>query len=399
VSINYKSYFIPSTEIIAKLFAFINSLIIIRILSPHDFGVYNYIISFGLVLSVLMDGGLNYFAFNSSIKEDNDDLSAVFNTKIILSIVVIISSYFVLYLLNIQYSSLVLVFSFNLLFTTSIAFIKVVARGRNIISADLYSIIGEPVLRSFFLGVLIIFMPHYFNLTKLLISFSVLGLITFIMTLFIINKRINFEFLTKIDLKARLELILKARFYLFYYLCIVFIQRIDIFFINHRLGAELLGLFSSAYNLYLILQLFMVSLIMTRLKTVFNQPERLRNFLLELAALVILVIVFSYLLSESVFELIYPIEYQNSYALFNLLIIALPFYILTSIAIHFNNFSNLSRINAFVLFPILIIKWILLAYYNFTTLTDYIILLVLIEVLLGIVLGVVSRKFYLKKIA
>ena len=396
--INYKAYLIPSIEVAAKLFAFANSLIIIRLLNPYEFGIYNYVLSFGLLISVFMDGGMNYYAFNSSIKNENKNLSLILNTKLSLSVIVIIVSYLVLNLLNVKYAVFILIFSINLLFTSSIAFFKVVARGKGIVSVDIYSILGEPVFRSIFLLIIVLMFQHFLSLSSLLIGFSFLGLSVFLIILLSINKKIELENLLIINAAKSWQLLKNTKFYLLYYFCLVAIQRIDVFFIKDKLGTETLGFFSSSYNLYLILQMFIVTLIMTEVKKAIVDKGYFKKIIIELFILIIIIIILGNIISEPIFHIIYPENYHDGYIQFNYLLWGLPFYILSALSIHFNNFYNKSRTNSKILISIVLIKLIVLLFYNFTSLNEFVFLIISIEAISAALFIINSNVFYAQKL-
>ena len=67
-----KTLLIPSVEIIAKFISFFIVIILAHFLSPSEYGTFNYVASLVLIISVLMDGGINSFIFNKSLKISND---------------------------------------------------------------------------------------------------------------------------------------------------------------------------------------------------------------------------------------------------------------------------------------------------------------------------------------
>ena len=81
---------IPAAEVFAKLIAFVNILLMIRVLSIDDYADYSYIVSIVLWASVVMDGGFSNLIFNESLRNQLQKINLYFSARFFLSIIVII---------------------------------------------------------------------------------------------------------------------------------------------------------------------------------------------------------------------------------------------------------------------------------------------------------------------
>ena len=370
---------VPISELVAKGFTFIIILLLANELTAEEFGSYNYIVSIVMILSVFLDAGINNYAFDRSLKNDTKELSKLFVIKVELSAVICLVS-LVVFWFSLRTSFVELFLYTNYIAITSLLFlIKFIARGQSITKVDLLTILIDPVLK--LVGIALLFLVDLLVLFNVFIVYLISGFASISYVFFFAKGTLRLSLHKLFGPRAIFELLKKSKYFIFYYLVMVLIQRLDIIYIEKYFGYSQLGLYSSAFNILLIIQLLCRSTITSRLASLFHSKARkYRDFVLALG-FSILIIGSIYILSPYIFEALFPPEHKESYKYLQLLIISIPFYVINLIFVYYNNFSDRSIFNGIVFSISFLIKVGLLSSLEFTSIRIFIFQYVGVEVI------------------
>ncbi|WP_459897337.1 oligosaccharide flippase family protein [Desulfurobacterium crinifex] len=377
---------IPLVELAARFFSFLTIFLLARLLSPDDFGLYNYIVSFVLIISVFMDGGINTFIFTKSLKRELQNIHLYFSGKIFLSLVILLIFSLFVFIVDRKYFIPIFFYSVFVFFNSSIAFFKMLARGQECSKIDIQAIILDPFFRFLLLSLLFVF--HHKKLTVISIDiilpiFAILEIFIFLYIFSNLRKTLKislFISFNKTVIRNTVLIVLESKFFLLYYFCFVCFQRIDILFIKAFLGNKTVGFFTSAYNLYMITLLFFSSYITSEFRRILRNPRKYTTIMLLVYLLIALLFV-KY--SAFIYKIIYPREYLCSSIYLKYFAISLPFSILSYFIIHYMNFKGRTLVNAAVIGILLLIKILCLNALHPTNITTFIRILVVLEILMG----------------
>jgi len=393
-NINHKSIYIPFAEVFAKGIAFINVLIFIRILSINDYAIYSYALTVVLWASVLMDGGISNLIYKKSLKRDISNVNSLFFARLILSLSIIILLVVFIFFKKPEYFLTVLITSFIILFSSTSSLLKMFARGSGYTNVDIVTILSEPILRLVFL--LFVLMTNNilkWNLTNVLLTYLSAGILAFIINYNKFKKHYRFTFIANsIDSLFNLtkKLIHESKYYLLYYLMLVGISRIDIIFIEKYAVKKDLAIYSSAINLYQVVQLFFFALISSQFLLLFKNKEILLKYL---TPLLVVVTIFMISTSSYIYRYLFPNEYFNGHIILNFIILALLPSVINYYMITKNNYLNKTKINFIILFVFLILKIFLYSFFKSKYLSTYYTITPVIE--FGILLAFLTfNRFY-----
>jgi len=352
LSNNYsiKQIIIPFAEVFAKLIAFVNILLMIKVLSINDYADYAYIVSIVLWASVIMDGGISNLIFNESLRDHLKKINLYFSARFFLSVVVIIAISLYFAYLKPSLTKPGILFSIVILVTSSSSIVKMIARGLGIQKVDITVIITEPILRFIIvIGLYFGYRSFEWTLWKILLIYLIASIITFVISYNYLKPhfklKIHFDRL-KI-LGQNLVIAFNAsKHYLFYYFIYVGISRMDIIVIENNLPKNELAYFSSAYTLFTVVLLFFTSLNTSHFKRIIaNERAFLKYLLLTLVGIV----VFFYFSSELIFELLFPKEYYSGSLVLKRIMFAIIPASFSGFFIVKNNFYHRSKINFIIL--------------------------------------------------
>ncbi|WP_157757657.1 oligosaccharide flippase family protein [Pseudalgibacter alginicilyticus] len=352
-----KSLIIPFVEVLSKAISFLNILLFIRILNIEDYADYSYLVAIVLWSSVVMDGGINTLIYNKSLKNDTNEINTLFTSRLFLSLVVItIVGFFFLYKSPLLAVS-ALIFSFVTYFSSTSALVKMLSRGLGFIKVDVLSILSEPLIRFFFL--LIIYFTRFifqYKLWHVLLIYLIAGVIAFYINKLYLNSvfSLNFYFNGIKSIYSNIVKSLKqSKYYLFYYLMLVGIGRVDVIFLESYSNKVQLALFSSALNLYQVAQLFFISIITSQFIKLYNSKKLIIKFLVPL---LIVSILFTNIASPIIYKYLFPLDYINGQFVLNILIIAILPSIINYYYIVENNYVDRVKLNFGILLIAFVVK-------------------------------------------
>lgn len=353
---------IPFIELFSKALSFISVILITRMLSVEDFGVYYYIVNIVAWASVFMDGGVSYFIINKSVKDELENLGNYMNNRVVFSLITITILCAVFVVIKLDYVIYVLIYSISFLFILLTAFFKIVSRTQGEIKIDVLSIILEPLIRVILLSVL------YFSISKAHLGtiFSILLLSGFMAF------SLSYHFFkTKFPLKTGLDFsmpnmyttLYETKSYLLMYLSLVGLKRIEIIITNFKFGEYYSGLYSSADNFYNSAYLFFTSLILVGLKNQYKlrAKQKLKNFYF-MAALCITSVLLIYWLSDIIYSFFYSQRYIEGAEILSIISLSLLFTPFTYFFILNNNHKNKVNNNILILSIAFLLKIVLLMF-------------------------------------
>ncbi len=374
---------IPVIELLSKGFSFIIIILLTRILSIEEYGLYNYIVSLVLLISVLMDGGINNYVFNKSVKNDLENISDYFNSRIFLSFIVICLLLLFVYFYRKEYFLYVLLYSIFVFFNSSLSFFKMLARGQKYRDIDIQTIILDPFFRLFILSI-IFFLDTKISLVYILEIFTGVEIIIFSLIYLSIKKNFKISFSLK-NIFSKLKFILfDSKYFLMYYLFFVAMQRIDVLFISNNMGNEAVALFSSAYNLYMVILLFFSSYLTSGFKSILESKIKLINYIKNIILFYLFISIAIFIFSDFIYTILYPAKYAMANHYLRLLLISLPFTIISYFGMYYFNYIHKTYFNVMILLFFFICKFLYLFLMNLEYVNLYIYVLISTEVLSGI---------------
>jgi O-antigen/teichoic acid export membrane protein len=386
---------IPYFEIVAKLFSFITVIILVSILSIEDYGHYSFTISLVMMLSVIMDGGINNLIFNYSLYDRLNKIALFFVVRNYLSFFSIMIFIVCIYFFNENLIINIIFYSITTYFISTIAFFKMIVRGQGNSSLDLLTIIIEPFFRFI---ILLIFWLLKVDLNIEIVFVLLLGVSFFsflVVYRFVIptydirsntsKKEINF-----------LNILNESIYYLLYYLALIFIMRSEIFYISNKLGIDSVAYYSSALNIYFAIQLFFRSLINSKMKKIMNENRTSKlNSIKRLCFIVTATVFIIIIFSQLIFSIIYPISYFEYNFLLQYIIIGLPFYVMTNMGIQYFNIKFQTQNNFLILSVTALLKLILFLSIEFDNLVHFAYSFIAFEIFLGVLYFIfVLNKLY-----
>ncbi|WP_166959997.1 oligosaccharide flippase family protein [Yeosuana marina] len=353
---------VPFIELFTKALSFIGVIIITRLLSVEEFGVYYYVVSIVAWASVFMDGGISYFIINKSIKDELENLGHYLVSRVTFSLITIIILCFVVGVLKQGDIIYVLLYSISFLFILLTAFFKIVARTQGKVKLDIVTIVLEPLIR------VLILLALYFSISKVNLStiFVVLlitALLGFSLSFMYFKKQIPLIIRPTITLKEMIDILKETKSYLLMYLFLVGLKRVEIIIANFRFSKFDSGLYSSADNFYNSAYLFFTALILIGLKKhyVMTSKEKQKN-LFNIAAVSFFSVVFLYFFSDVIYSIFYKDSYIQGSKILSIISLSLLCTPFTYFFILNNNYNNKININVLVLGFSFVIKVILLLF-------------------------------------
>ncbi len=319
----------------AKAISFIVIVLLTRIISVEDYGIYSFSIAIASWFTIFADLGVSWFTFNNAIKKDSSLLDLSINSRLFQSLVVlfIVPLFFVGTSNSFWITFLVTFFFLN---TGFVKFIQIIFRGLEQSKNDIILASSEPIARLILMLVLYIF-DIEISLLGICIGFSLIGLVLTII-FFVINlRKLNFKLFIP-PFNDYVPLLGKTKYYFLYQVFQVGIGRMDIFFLEKYLDFKQVAYFSSAYNFYSAATLFLMAFITVNLKPLFYRVK-LKHFLIFLALNLIMIAIYVMYLKD-LYTVIYPIDYKPGAMILAILCLALPFYAAYQLKLLHNNYNN-----------------------------------------------------------
>ncbi|MCL6293421.1 oligosaccharide flippase family protein [Jejuia spongiicola] len=334
-TINVSRILVPFFEVGAKVISFLVIILLTRIISTEDYGVYSFSIAIASWFTIFADMGVGWFTFNNAVKRETSVLNLSINSRLFQSLFVllVVPFFFIGSSNSILITFLVTFFFLN---TGFVKFLQNIFRGFEQSKNDIILVSSEPIARLILMVILYAFNIEI-SLLGICIGFSIIGLVLTIIFLVINLKKLNFKIFIP-PFKKHIALLGKTKQYFFYQFFQIGIGRMDIFFLEKHLDFKDVAYFSSAYNLYSAVTLFFLAFITANLKSLFNKLK-LKYFLFFLISNLILVTVyFKYL--RGIYTIIYPIDYKPGALVLAIMALALPFYAGYQLKLFYNNYRN-----------------------------------------------------------
>lgn len=378
-----KQIIVPFAEVFAKLIAFVNMLLMIKILTISDYADYAYIVSIVLWASVIMDGGIANLIFNESLRNQLSKINLYFSARFYLSLLVIfcIGVFFFSYKPSLTNPGIL--FSIIILVTSSSSIIKMIARGMGVQKVDVIVIVTEPLLRLIMvLGLYFGYKSFEWTLGKILLLYLLASVITIIVGYKYLKPyfklQIHFEKLRVIG-KNLVIAFNASKHYLFYFFIYIGLSRMDIIVIESNLPKNELAYFSSSYTLFTVVLLFFTSFNTSHFKRIIKNEKRFITYILMV---LVCIAVFFYFSSELIFELLFPESYYAGSLVLKRIMFAIIPATLSGFFIIKNNYYHRSKINFIILLIPFIFKLSLYVFMRPEKLQQYSNIFVFSEILL-----------------
>ncbi len=333
--INVSRVLVPFFEVGAKVISFLVIILLTRIISVEDYGIYSFSIAIASWFTIFADLGVGWFAFNNAVKRDSSSLALSINSRLFQSLFVL----FVVPILFIGNSDSFLItflVTFFFLNTGFVKFLQTIFRGFEQSKNDIILVGSEPIARLILMIILYLFNIEI-SLFVICVAFSLIGLVLTIIFLSINLKKLNFKLFIP-DFSNYITLIGKTKFYFLYQFFQVGIGRMDIFFLEKYFDFKQVAYFSSAYNLYNAGTIFVLAFITANLKYLFSKIK-LKFLLLFFGVTVLLVTIYHKYL-EGLYTIIYPSDYESGALILAIIGLALPFYAAYQLKLLHNNYNN-----------------------------------------------------------
>lgn len=356
---------IPFAEIFSKLISLVNIYLLMEVLLLSDYADYSYIIAIVLWASVLMDGGINNLVFNKSLKDDLKDINVLFSARFLLSSLIILVLALFFYFSKPAIVLPAIIYAIVVYFSSTSAFVKMLARGKEYHKIDLIVILSEPILKLLLFGFLYLFYNNNWELWMLMSVYLLASILAFIINYSFLSKFHQLSFFTGkfkalyTNLKATLQ---ASKYYLLYYFIYIGLTRIDVIFIEEYSSKTVLAQFSVAIMLYGVMQLFFLTIITSKFKIVFNNEKKAITIII----IMLLSVVFATnILSSYVYKFLpHPQDYQGGNLILNSIIWAIIPSVLNFYYTAKLNFEHKTQLNAIIMFLPLLIKIIVYRFYQ-----------------------------------
>jgi len=354
--LQHKKTLVPFIELFSKFISFINILLLIKILPIEQIGDYSYIIAIVLWASVLMDGGINSLIYNKSLKKEAKGINELYTGRLFLSISITIVIGVFFSFKNIDLVIAALLFSLITYFSSTSALVKMLSRGFGYTNVDLITIITEPVLRLVVLIILYLLKDTIsYNLNIVLFWYLISGFIAFLINKQFINIYFDLKLIgLKINKVSKLinSSLIQSKYYLLYYLMYIGLARIDAIFIESTTSKSDLAIFSTAFQLFQVAQLFFFSIITSQFLKIYKHEKKAIKIIFPLTILAVIV---TNVLSPYIFKYLFKLEYNSGQFVINNLIYALIPSVINYYFIAKNNYNN----NVFANFMIIMFVFVL----------------------------------------
>lgn len=361
-SSKFSKLLIPFFEMGAKAISFVVIILLTRIISIEDYGVYNFSIAIASWFTVFSDFGIGWFTFNNAVKSDKALINLSINSRLIQSLLILLVVPLLFYENRSAFLITFLV-TFFFLNTGFVKFLQTIFRGFGQSKNDVILAGSEPFLRLIFLAV-VYFYKIEMSLLGICISFSIIGLFLTTAFLTINSKKIDYRIFFP-TIKEYLGLLNKTKLYFLYQFFQVGIARLDIFFIEKYLGVKDVAVYSSALNIYGAFTLFFLAVITVNLKSLLIKMKT-KYFLMILLGGILTALAYHFYFI-GLFNIIYPVEYNPGAILVTIFILALPFYIGYQVISFSNNYNNRTKYTVITFGTIFCLK--LMTYFIFSVKT------------------------------
>lgn len=353
------NFTIAFSELVSKGFNFLTILILIKIVSAENYGVYSYAISIASVAIIFSDLGFSWYAFNDSLNtKSNIVLNKIISFKAIFSSVVV----FLAPLIFVRTYELFILFFLVLASLSITSFnrnILMIHRAKMNIFEDNILILFEPTLR---LALMVVLWSFFNDVSISIICMGFLGIGVLSLSInYLISSKLLLKFQT-LNRREIIELLKKTSPFFFYYLFHVSIVRIDIIFLEKFANYQSVAQYSASFTILLtIVMVFNAAMSSNFLKSIKLTFFKVGQFIL-LAS--IPTIICTRLFSADIFGLLFPEAYSSSSQIINNLILSIPFTTATFWFTIRNNFLKRQNINVVVYFISFVLKLAFLLYYK-----------------------------------
>ncbi|SHG58793.1 lipopolysaccharide biosynthesis protein [Flagellimonas flava] len=325
----------------AKAISFVVIILLTRVLTIEEYGVYNFSIAIASWFLVISDTGIGWFVFNKALDKNKGQLNLAINSRLIQSILVL---FIVPLLFNATRESFLIAFliTFFFLNTGFVKFLQTMFRGFGHNKNDMILATAEPLIRLMFLAS-VYFLNIEINLLQVCMVFSIIGLMLTVLFLGVNVKKLGYQ-LALPKWQEYTVLLGQTKIYFLYQFFQVGTARLDVFFLEKYLGAKGVAIYSSAYNLYAALTLFFLAAITANIKFLFGKMQ-LRYFLFLIIGAALVAVLYKFYFIEW-FTVIYPKEYVQGSFLMLIFLFCLPFYAGYQLKLFHNNYVGKTSLTA-----------------------------------------------------
>ena len=386
---------IPFVELISKGLSFIGVVLITRMISVESFGLYYYVISVVAWASVIMDGGISYYAINRSINDDVDSLGSLLSYRLLFSFITVLFVVFIFYFLKPTILIEIVLYGLTFIAILMTAFFKIISRTQGFLNTDFLTVITEPVLRILFLLTAFIFYESV-KLNQVFFILLISAIISFAVCYksFLNNTALKFDF--RLKLSGMIDVLKETKYFMLMYFFLVGYKRIEVLLIDIKFGDTDTGLFSSADNFYSSAYLFFTSLILVGIKDYLKhkKQEKIKQFFYILALISVSVLVINFG-SEILYDIIYKPPYFEGAKYLKTLSYSLLFTPFIYYLILKNNYEDKTKKNFIILAFGFILKAVLLL--MTINMSQFILGIVLSDLVLLLIFMYVGNFFRFKK--
>lgn len=333
--INFSS--LNASSLLNKLMHFVFFLLLIRIVTPADYGIYTLVWAHVALLSPLLDFGTTSYGLVYSPQRSEKDLHSLFTLRIILSVAVFVLTIILAFIFRYSWPVLVLVIlnSFTIFsFMSSGSYLIATSLKEKLYLSSAASLVFNAVL----IFAMILTLLFYRNLFSLfVVVFFFYNLYAFVCWLLLRREVVKFKF--EIDFNKWYKILKKSSIFLLIGLFSGFYFKLDVFLLNFIKGASAVGIYSSGYKFLDSMMLLVSSYNVSSLprfsvlgkgdRTVF--VRRIKKDLIFVVLLGAAAVIGIYALIPTIFPLLLPKNYEASFAVIRIVILALPFILATSV--------------------------------------------------------------------
>ena len=331
-----------------------------------------------------MDGGISNYAFNKSLKNDTGEVKTLFVVKTLLAFTVLIFAWGVLVLVGKPFGVFILLYGTAVIFTSNISFIKFIARGLGFYKIDLIAIVLEPLLRFVFL-VVIFLLSARISIAQLYWAYIIMGIVSLTYVYLVVFVRLKGKIEWKKIYNKFRPIFNGTKYFMLYYFFQVGLQRLDVLYIENKLGTKEVAFFSAGLNIISSVQLFLAALITSRLKNALKESHnKRRSLFIQIFAVSFGFSLILFTFSKQIFSVVYPREYLPFHIVLRNISFVLPFFCMTYLNIYLNNYRNRQLSNVFILGFYFLLKCLILVFFNFNSIQLVSIELLLFEIMAGL---------------
>jgi O-antigen/teichoic acid export membrane protein len=339
------------SELISKGLNFLTLLLLIKAVTPDEYGTYSYVISITSVFIIFSDLGISWFSYNHSIKrEPSIAIKKIISLKAVLSFALILISPLLFSNATELFWVFVLVFA-SILITSYNRNILMIHRAKGNVFEDNVLILFEPTLRTAFMLILSIAFVEI-TIELACIGFLSIGILSLAIN-FSVSRKLHLRF-QQLNFREIADLLKKTAPFFFYYLFHVSIIRIDTIFLEKFSTLTSVAQYNASFTILMTLIMVINAATSSNFLRILKTPSIKLIQLIILAAVPLIFITRE--VSGQIFNIIFPQEYSLSSQIINILIISVPFTITHFWITLKNNYNGITHVNIIVYLIVFLLK-------------------------------------------